>query len=219
MEDAFREAVTAGDLSVVRRMLEQHPALASSKDDGVSVVRVALYRGQVAVAEALVTAGADLDAFDAAAVGEVGVLRIAIDLDPLLVERWSDDGFQALHLAAFFGHADAVRVLVGAGAPVDEASLNTMRVHPLHSAAAANDPDARLAACLDLLDAGADPNAVQQGGFTALHAAAQHGDELLARLLVDRGADLTRLTEDGRTAATLAVEHGHLALAALLTPS
>jgi ankyrin repeat protein len=39
-----------------------------------------------------------------------------------------------------------------------------------------------------LLEAGADPNAAQQGGITALDAARHHGDEEIARLLLDHGA-------------------------------
>jgi ankyrin repeat protein len=60
-----------------------------------------------------------------------------------------------------------------------------MRVQPLHSAAAVNaNETARL-----LLDAGADPNATQQGGFRPIDAAvASRNDELFA-LLVERGAE------------------------------
>ena len=59
-----------------------------------------------------------------------------------------------------------------------------MGVAPLHSAAAARDNDAvRL-----LLEAGADANARQHGGYTALDAADQHEDAELAELLRRHGA-------------------------------
>jgi ankyrin repeat protein len=50
-----------------------------------------------------------------------------------------------------------------------------------------------------LLDHGADPNTRGDGGFTAMHTAAQNGDAELERLLLDRGADPAAATDDGRT--------------------
>ena len=70
-----------------------------------------------------------------------------------------------------------------------------------------------------MLDAGADPNARQHGGFTPLHEAAQVGDDALADLLVERGADLTALSDEGKTPADHAVAESHMAMAARLTPS
>jgi ankyrin repeat protein len=55
-----------------------------------------------------------------------------------------------------------------------------------------------------LLDAGADPNGRGEGGFTALHSAAQNGDDELVALLQERGADPGLATDDGRTPADLA---------------
>jgi len=60
-----------------------------------------------------------------------------------------------------------------------------LKVQPLHSAAAAGEREiAHL-----LLDAGADPNARQEGGFTPLTAAEQNGDTALAALLREYGAE------------------------------
>jgi ankyrin repeat protein len=59
-----------------------------------------------------------------------------------------------------------------------------MRVHPLHSAAALGDVEA----CRMLLDAGADPNAAQQGGYTPLDEAVFNDKDELAALLRARGA-------------------------------
>ena len=61
---------------------------------------------------------------------------------------------------------------------------------PLHSACASENKDAetRYKLCELLLDRGADPNLEQGGGFTALDAARQNGDERLEELLLERGA-------------------------------
>jgi ankyrin repeat protein len=64
-----------------------------------------------------------------------------------------------------------------------------------------------------LLDHGADVDARQQAGWTALHAAAQHGDTDLAELLLSRGADPRLRSDEGKDAMDLARANGHAALA------
>jgi ankyrin repeat protein len=83
---------------------------------------------------------------------------------------------------------EGARLLVERGAEVNSASRNQMKVMPLHSAVATNDPDARYEIVELLLRAGADPNAVQQDRFTPLMAADHHGDERLRAILVEHGA-------------------------------
>jgi len=153
----------------------------------VSDIRRALYRGDRAAADALVDGGAPVNGFDAAALGDVDRLRAVLSSDPNLAHAWSADGFTALHYAAFMGGADAVRVLLDAGADVHAVARNDMRVQPLHSAAALGDVEA----CRMLLDAGADPNAAQQGGYVPLDEAEFNGKDELARLLRARGAQLS----------------------------
>jgi ankyrin repeat protein len=59
-----------------------------------------------------------------------------------------------------------------------------------------------------LLNAGADPNATQEGGFTPLHSAAASGNNELVRLLIERGADPNARTATGQTPAAIAKERG-----------
>jgi ankyrin repeat protein len=211
----FFEAVQAGDVDAVAAILSRQPSLASARDDaGRSAVLVALYHGHPEVGRALADAGADLDVFDAAALGRTNQLAILLGLDPELAQEWSPDGFTALHYAAFFGTPDAAALLLGAGAPADEAARNPMQVRPLHSAAASGQTET----CRLLLAAGASVDACQQGGFTALHAAAGHGDEGLVDLLLAHGADASLTTDAGEVAADLARAGGHAALADRLAP-
>jgi uncharacterized protein len=153
----------------------------------MSDVLQAIYRGDTGEAERL-AAGRELDVFEASALGRAERLRELLDEDPSLANAWAGDGFQPLGLASFFGHVDAARLLVERGAEVNSASRNPMKVMPLHSAAAAQDPDVRYDIAKLLLEAGADPDARQQDEYTPLMAADQHSDQRLRELLVEHGA-------------------------------
>jgi uncharacterized protein len=172
--------------------------------NGVSELMLARYRGDLEQVERL-RLGEELDVFEAAALGDARRLRELLDGDPELVHAWSPDGAQALHFAAFFGHPDACRVLVERDADVNARAPGFNDVAPINSAAA-NDakPNETCTEIARLLLAhGADPDAAQGGGATALHAAAMARNGELARLLLDRGADLDARTEDGRTPRSL----------------
>ena len=149
----------------------------------------AVYRGDKARADELLAENPELDVFEAAAVGRTERLRELLDEDPSLANAWADDGFQPLGLASFFGHVEAATLLVERGAAPNSASRNDMKVMPLHSAAATDDPEARYELAKLLLEHGADPNARQQDEFTPMMAAEQHGDDRLRELLIEHGAE------------------------------
>ena len=143
----------------------------------------ALYRGDDDTARRLAE-GAELDVFDAAALGEVERLRELLGADLTLAQARSDDDFTALHYAAFFDGPDAARLLVDHGADANAFADNELGVHPLNSAAAAGQRE--VAAIL--LQYGANPNAPTRRGFSPLDAAKENGDEQLAALLRSHGA-------------------------------
>jgi ankyrin repeat protein len=183
-----------------------------SAETPTSPVLAALYERDTERARAA-AAGRALDLHEAAALGDRARVRELLAADPAGASAVTPDGFTALHLVAFFsGDADIARALVAAGAPVSAPADTDMRVTPLHSAAAA---DARDVAAV-LLEAGADADAVQAGGYTPLHSAGATGDTALVSLLLAHGGDPDRAADDGRTAADLAAERGHAELAARL---
>ena len=164
-------------------------------DEQVSELMTALYQRDRARVDELLAEAPTLDLFECAALG-----RTAEFPDDFGVSDRASDGFTALHLACFFGHAETARELVARGADVNAAADNPSRVQPLHSAAAGQ--SAEIVALL--LDRGATPDARQHGGWTALHAAAMNGDTQMARALLEHGADPDLAADDGQTVRSLA---------------
>ena len=214
--DTILEAVKAGDLAQVQAVLAADPALAAARDaQSVSALLHAQYRGRADIVALLRAAAPALDVFEASALGDIERLRALLDADPALANTWAGDGFFPLGLAAFFGHPGAVRLLLERGADVHATARNAMKVTALHAAAAARvhrTETSRL-----LLDHGARVDARQEGGWTALHAAAQSGDVALVTLLLARGADRALANDYGKTAASLAKEKGHTGVLKLVT--
>jgi uncharacterized protein len=167
----------------------------------VSKALEALYAGDPERAQELLPPDDELSVFEAAAFGRVDALRAILAENPAEATSLSDDGFTALHLAVFGQQEEAARVLLEHGADVNALSTSSFaRVPPLGTAAFVQSVrPGRL-----LLDAGADVNGRGEGGFTALHSAAQNGDEELARLLLERGADPAIATTEGKRPADFA---------------
>jgi uncharacterized protein len=206
-------AVNAGDAGSVARLLAEDPSLSGARDtDGVSALMLSKYRFERDVTDAILAADPDLDVYEAATLGYADRLRASLIDDPGQATAFSADGFTALHFAAFFGKAESARILLAAGAAVNEPSRNSLGVQPLHSAAAGRHQEV----CRVLVAAGADVNATQQGGYTPLHEAAQHGDDELVELFVSAGADLDARLDDGQTPAETADANGHPDIAARL---
>lgn len=200
------ETVKAGDADALRALLERDPGAAHAyADGGDSPLLIALYHGRRDLAELLLAHGRRPDAFEAAALGDVDSLRAALDAEPNAVTRYSSNGWTLLHLAGFFGHGDAVRLLLERGAGPNAVSVNTMRNTPLHAGLAGplGIDGARL-----LVEAGADVNARQHGGYTPLHSAAQRGALDLIDLLLAAGADARAEADDGRRPIDFARERG-----------
>jgi ankyrin repeat protein len=153
----------------------------------------ALYHGDRAKADALLADKPELTIFEAAAAGKTERVREILRDDPSLANAFGDDGFHPLGLACFFGHVDTTRVLLEHGADVNALSRNEhIQTAAIHAAAASEDEGTDEATRYELvklvLDHGADPDLPQGGGFRAIDAARQNGDQRVEQLLLERGA-------------------------------
>ncbi len=201
----FFEAIAAGDVASLKGLLERDPALVSARhDSGVGPIMLAIYNGHNEVADVLIASGAEIDVFEAAALGRIQRLEQLLDDNPALVRTHSPDGWTALHVASYYGQPEAAALLLARGADVGSRSTNTMANTALHAALAGGHREVTEL----LLAKGADINAKQHGGYTALHAAALDGDPDLARLLLAKGADASLESDDGQTALAMAREKG-----------
>jgi ankyrin repeat protein len=145
------------------------------------------------------------DVHVAAKSGDTDEVAALLSMDNRLTRTFDSDGWSPLHLAAHYGHAPVVELLLHNNAPVDLRSTNAMANTALHAALAGR----RNTVVRILLDAGADVNAQQHGGWTPLHSAAANGDREMIDLLFSRGADAALANDAGATPAATARERGH----------
>jgi ankyrin repeat protein len=213
MSTTFFNAIQAGDEDMVESLLHEDPNLLLVKDkDNLSPLMVALYNHKMDIATFLMERMVALSIHEAAASGRMTHLISNLARDPELVNVYSEDGFQPLGLAAYFGHKEVAEYLIKAGAEINSPSKNSLGVTPLHSAVAGCHYEiANL-----LLSAGADPNVQDSGGYTPIHSAAQCNDVKIARLLIFGGANLETSSADGKQPLDIAQAAGNDEVAKLI---
>src|SRR5689334_8343761 len=113
---AFIDAIKAGEFDRVKAMVSAEPALVSARSrTGESAILTAVYHRQKEIANLLVARGASMSLAEACAAGEVERVERLLDAGGAAVDGYSGDGWTPLHLAAFFGHARIVELLLAHG--------------------------------------------------------------------------------------------------------
>jgi ankyrin repeat protein len=211
--DEVIQTAKEGDVSKLSQLIESNPDLPNARaDTGETPVMAALYHGHQAAVEMLVDAGASLDIFAAAALGDMTAVEAALAADPKSVNAFAYDGWTPLHLAAFFGRSAAAERLLADGAHLSALSRNALRNTPLHAAVAGGHVDVSLL----LIEAGADVNVADAGGHTPFHIAAEGGYVPVAKALILRGADAHAVDAEDRTPLARAVARGHAEIVDLI---
>jgi ankyrin repeat protein len=213
MLDRFFKAIQEGDRDQVEQMLRESPNLILVKSEkNLSPLMTALYFHEFEIARLLLDRTVALTVFEAAASGRLVHLISNLGHKPELVNAYSEDGFQPIGLAAYFGRTEAVEYLIKAGAEVNSPSKNSLGVTPLQSAVAGG----HLEIIRLLLAAGASPNVRERGGYTPLHAAAQNGDVEIVRCLIFGGANVDATSDNDEKPLDMALKSGHDEVANLL---
>ena len=207
------DVIRAGDKARLQTLLATDRQLVNTRNDqGHSPVLIAQYHHKEDLLAVLLAARPTLDVFDAASVGRTDRVAELLDADPTLVNAYSRDGFFPLGLAAFFGHADTVRLLLTRGADVAQGAKNPMRIQAIHAAVAGRSREA-----VELVvEAGAPINAQQHKGWTALHEVVNKKDLELTRYFLAHGADPKVQNDEGKSAIGLAADQGSTDILKLL---
>jgi ankyrin repeat protein len=225
---AVRRAVTTDDLEIARVLLKAGANAKASNRYGINALYLACQNGSAAMIQELLQAGADPNSvttegetalMTAARTGVVEAARVLLDHGARIDAKETWHGETALMWAVAQGHPSMVRELIAHGADVNARSMvnNWERqttseprekwlplggLTPLLFAARQS--------CLEcaeiLVQRGADLNAVDPSGISAVLMAIINGHYDVAGFLLDKGTNPNLADDTGRTALFSAVD-------------
>jgi len=225
---ALSVAASNGNSALITLLLEGHADPNKALLSGETPLMTAVDAGNAEAARLLLAHGADVSAKETKG-GQTALMWAAVNREPaivtLLLEHGADArarskrGFTPLLFAAQQGDVESGRLLLQAGADVNDRSGNDRKTPLIVAAASGGKEFSAL-----LLDKGADPDLADEGGFTALHYAAldERGADIVGTLLTHGARPNPRTTRDSReyvyagvnlTGATplfLAASRGHV---------
>ncbi|XP_052389010.1 serine/threonine-protein phosphatase 6 regulatory ankyrin repeat subunit B-like isoform X1 [Carassius gibelio] len=173
-------ASQCGHPATALTLLKKGVLLHMPNKSGALCLHAAAKRGHTAVVHALIQKGAPVDGM-------------------------AKDGQTALHIAVENCKSEVVQMLLGFGANV-QLRGGKARETPLHIAARVKEGE-QVAEML--LKSGADVNAEQENGESAMHVAARHGALQMIRALIQEGGDVTWKSKVGENPLHVAVRHCH----------
>jgi ankyrin repeat protein len=190
---SLTDAVKAGNLTVVKRLLQQHRNPNDPETDGTTALYWGIQTERADIVQALIAAGANVNAKN-----EYGVTPLAWALTggnaaiaKQLLKAGADakvpvpEMGTALLAAAHIGDPDLVTALLKGGLNVNEAEPKTKQTALMWAAAEGHDQAARV-----LLAAGADSKVRSAKGDSALFFAVRRGDIGVVDALLAAGSDV-----------------------------
>lgn len=196
-ETPLMTAARTGNADAVRLLLEHHADVdAQEGAHGQTALMWAVAQGHPAVVRVLLEHGASVHDRSNA---YPQVVSSAGNADPRGVFEVMQGGYTPLLFAARQGNVDSARLLLAAGADINDAAASgtsalVVAAHSGHGALAAL-----------LLEAGADPGAAD-AGYGALHAAVLRADAGLVRALLTHGADPDAVLQRGTPARRVSAD-------------
>uniref|UniRef100_A0A3B5AQG3 Ankyrin repeat domain 61 n=1 Tax=Stegastes partitus TaxID=144197 RepID=A0A3B5AQG3_9TELE len=129
------------------------------------------------------------------------------------VNAVDSSGMTPLHMAAGILHKDIVASLIRQGADINMVCIIQSGNTPLHLAVIAlatkstKTLEDGISCIIELLESGAEPNAVNKAGTTPLQDACSMGNEELVDLLLRYGANINKLSKAGENCLFLFLNH------------
>lgn len=208
----IHDAASKGDVNKIKALLQSDPKLVSSKDKlGNTPLHLAAFHGQTAATQALIDAGADVNAKNSYGPYTPGdlwqVLSSNNHQDPVTLlqvhgvdTRDMANGYTALDLAIFSSrHKEVLNLLLAKGADVNAKASSG--ASPLFWAVMRDQKDdVKL-----LLDKGANVNSADAYGTSILDLPLILGWEGLVPILIDKGADVNAQDQSGKRPLTYAL--------------
>jgi len=193
---ALHAAAHVGDAAALSAALAQGQRVDARDGHGRTPLHVAAYGGHHEAMRVLVAAGADPNALErdrydivtiAAVANDVPTLKLALELGCSAKNVTSRYDGTALIAAAHLGHAEVVRTLILAGAPLDH--VNNLGWTAVIEAIVLGDGGARHTETLKaLVDAGANLKLADRNGNTPLGLARSRRHGAMVKLLEQAGA-------------------------------
>jgi ankyrin repeat protein len=192
----LHEAAAKGDVAEIERLIKdgEKPNIQDAKSR--TPLHVAVYMKQHAAARALLRLGANPNALEierydivtiAAVANDVEMLKLALEGGASARTITSRYDGTALIAAAHLGHAEAVKILIDAKAPLNH--VNNIGLTALLESIVLGSGGANHTATLRaLVEAGADVNIADRQGNTPLQIARRRGYVEMARILENAGA-------------------------------
>jgi ankyrin repeat protein len=192
----LHEAAAKGDTAETERLIGagEKPNIQDSKSR--TPLHVAVYLKQHATARALLRLGAnpnalDIDRYDivtiAAVANDLEMLKIVLDGGASARNITSRYDGTALIAAAHLGHAEAVKMLIAAKAPLNHVN-NLGWTALMEAVVLGNGGASHTATVRELVEAGADVNIADKQATTPLQHARRRGYVEIARILENAGA-------------------------------
>jgi ankyrin repeat protein len=192
----LHEAAAKGDAAEIEKLIAagERPNIQDSKSR--TPLHVAVYMKQQAAARTLLKLGAnpnalEIDRYDvvtiAAVANDLAMLQIVLDGGASAKNITSRYDGTALIAAAHLGHAEAVKLLVAAKAPLNHVN-NLGWTALMEAIVLGNGGAGHTATVRELVEAGADVNIADKQGATPLQHARRRGYVEMARILENVGA-------------------------------
>lgn len=215
---ALVEAVTEEDVEIVKLLLDVRVHTGQRDENGDTPLRIAVVKGNKAMASMLLKAGADPNAEGTGVASVLGLVLDGgdVDLATKLISSGADpkgrmpDGRMIFPWAIRHGKTDEVLAMLAAGA--DPHLMDTDGNSMLHVAASAGQKEIAIA----LIEHGADPASTDPEGNGILSLAVRNGWTGILPELAAAGADPNLPAPGGQTLLELAISDADTTLIPLL---